>query len=125
MFEAVSAPCPACLAKLELTITTKGADSWLHVECKICHHKVFSSTPKTVRDGKFSENNIKLVLSSLQTGEYSRTATTSSTKLGFDGMSSSMEKYLESKDSNRKRLAEAPKIPSKKASVADCATGNF
>lgn len=84
MFEAVSVSCPTCLARLELTVTTKPADTWLLVEYKVCHHEVFSSSPKAVSDSKFSENNVKLVSISLQTrggyDGYSRAATTTNTK---------------------------------------------
>lgn len=38
-----------------------------------------------------------------------------SKELGFEGMSSLLEKYLDSKKRQGKRLAEAPKIPLKQA----------
>ena len=84
MFTAVCPTCPLCVAKLELAVNTKGADTWLDVKCKSCCHNVFSSSPKTVSNGKLSENNVKIVSNALQTGAgyegYSRAATTISTK---------------------------------------------
>lgn len=118
-------------------------DIWLPVKCKICHNEVFYCSSKTVRDGNFSENNVKLA-NSLQTGGgynlYSVAATTITTKsmtrsAYYDIQSYVGDKYFtlenyyrDLRDSNGKRIAEAHEIPSgrvKKASAADYATGSF
>lgn len=84
MFTAVCPTCPVCQAKLELLVSTKGADTLLDVKCKSCCHNVFSSFPKTVNNEKFSENSVKMVSNALQTGAgyvgYTRAASTICTK---------------------------------------------
>ncbi|MPC65751.1 hypothetical protein E2C01_059887 [Portunus trituberculatus] len=84
MLRAVTSSCALRQAIVDLTITTKAADTWLVVQCRKRHNEVFSSSPKTVGEGKFSKNNVKLVPNVLLTGAgydgYVRTVTSIDTK---------------------------------------------
>lgn len=68
MFQATCGSCPSCKTKMELTIETRSADAWLQVKCKVCQHEVYSTAPKTVNNGKFSQNNVTLVTCALLSG---------------------------------------------------------
>lgn len=46
LFDDCSMCCPSCITKIELNTTSRGADSWLVVNCKVCKEKVYSSAPK-------------------------------------------------------------------------------